>query len=191
MTAIVGSWPVIGDTLKTIFEATTGVKASWAGSQKAFRCNPQGIISITTINGLGIDEIRYEFIPATDKLLPFGAGQRYFTFQAQVETDNPDPRCAGLQYLEQLRSSLRLPGVRSRMKCAEISVRTIGTTTQIQADLDDRFVSRATLEVSFNAAVSLVDCPIDFINQAEVEQTLDHPGGNVATVETYLFNVEP
>ncbi len=89
--------------------------------------------------------------------------------QAHVNlNDSLDPEAYARTLVARAQARLNLTTVREAFRVANISVQSTGPVTNISAIVNDAYVSRAGIDVTFNAALSL-DEYIGYIKTVEVE----------------------
>ncbi len=131
-------------------------------------------VGITSIVGLGRDELREEYdadtIPAGDTYTPqLGAiittatGNRVLTVTVRCEMHDAD--ASAWPAIEAVRDKLRLPSSQARLAALGVATQRIGRSLDVSRNWDGRAVSECLFEWVLNASsgVSEVDTTIEVV----------------------------
>ena len=162
------------------FANATGLTVIWQTMAAPQPCYPYGSLQITSgptpaapqweqrtyteLSNMAGEEV------ATEVVIPCS-----FVVSCQAYVGQPEARCPhkkALYYLTVAQSSLSLPSVLAEFRSKQISVIRPDTVQNIDELIEDAYVSRASMDVTFGASLNLVEYTTYIQTVHAVSQTL-------------------
>jgi hypothetical protein len=175
--------------LLALAAALTGLDAVWEDQDRpATNDVSRGIVllSFGANASIGRDESRVEYAPGTDDFQATAIGQRLIPWRIDVQSLEQGDADTAWNVLERLRTRLRWQSSIDAMNAVNVSVATTGQIQKIPETVDDRFISRAALDVMLNVSLREVD-PVRIPRIVEITGT----GQLLPSAETPLDIVIP
>jgi hypothetical protein len=122
--------------------------------------NVRGILHITPSRSFGVDYVEYDQDPglaAGEDYVPTVKGQRGITLSLQVESLSARAGQTARFYLERARTKLRAPSTQSTFKGIGLAFQTAERVIDVDAEVDGRVLSKATLDVQCGATAEYTD----------------------------------
>lgn len=127
------------------------------------------LLKITSVVGLGEDEVRYSFDESTGALTTSVQGQRKFTVQVQVSTLERTDELFALSVTERIRTGLSLPSVADTLQAVEVSIIDVARAQKANWKDSGRVVSGAIVDCVFGTVAELTDeIPTSWIETIEL-----------------------
>ena len=134
----------------------------WENAPRKAHNGRLALLSWVTTDGVGGDETRYEdntgSVDPLTELVPVVVGFRVGVLQLSVEVHDQRSGQTARQVLETLRSRLRRPSSIAALKAVNVSLGArAGAVVQADYRVDQRWVSRCTLDVRLNLSSHDID----------------------------------
>ena len=154
---------VFQNAIHAWFEDVTDLQTIWMGQSATQPCYPYGALQITSgpIPASPQWEERFETVagqPAGQEIKMTVCNQCTFEISCQAYVGLPESRDPALNaqwYLNKAQSSLSLPSVRADFIVHNIAYTRTSPVQNINEVIADAFVSRANIDVTFGAVLSL------------------------------------
>lgn len=167
------------DAVHTWFSSETGLETIWRDQGSPQPPYPFGSLLVTS--GPRVASPLYEYREETDLSRPAGQEVKVtscvpcqFTVSCQSYVKKPDsrnPKYNARNYMNRAQSSLSLLTVRAAFRKVNISVSRFEDVQTINEVIEDAYVSRANMDVVFNASLALEDY-CGFIEKVQVKSSL-------------------
>lgn len=155
------------------------VTAQFRHQQGGWQGKARARLQFISSRDLGTDELRWATDvgePAGSDHIPTVNGNRLLTLSILMQTRDQRHDKTARYYLEQLRTSLRKPSVKTALYAAGLAYATSETIQNLDRWVDDRWESQAQMDIHFNA----VAIDRDTAEGASYVDTVIHS----ATIET-------
>jgi hypothetical protein len=162
------------------FAGASGLKAIWENDKRPFMATGRFVtLHVLTVASVGVDETRYVWNATTEKLEPVQCGYRTITVTVHVESQDQTPEKAARWYLELIRTKLRTPAALATFAAQGLALIETLPSINLDALVEDRWLSRARLDIRFGMAVeyAAVDEAVEHIAQVEVSSEIDNVDG--------------
>jgi hypothetical protein len=173
------------DALRAWVDAQSGLTsaAQWRDESGGWQSKTRALLHLSSARGLGTDIKIWNQDggePAGSDYIPTFSGLREFTFSIFVESRDQKDGGIATTYLEKLRASTRKSSVRTALTAAGLSVSTTEEVQDLSHWVQDRWESKAQLDVHLNAVVNEVDTDEadSFVQTFGVTAELEDPAGS-------------
>lgn len=131
------------------------------------------LVQIVEINPIGEDSVVLE-TPLEDESYEKVTGQRTMSVRFWFHTFDQTPEHFALIYSERLRAAASSLVLQTTLEEADMSVMGVNTTSIEDEAQDDRFMSIAILDVTFNVAVCISLADEGVLEDGDQMQTIGH-----------------
>jgi hypothetical protein len=157
------NWDAIRNALKLAVQQQSGLTAPGAvewkdqSSSAGWRGPAVANMSHTGERTIGCDEVRGTFNPGTQQKDILRCGNRQFDFTVRFEIEDASNTAIAAGYASKLRTRLFRPYVGEQLRAAGISIVDVKPTVAFDFKQQDRMLSVAVVEITFNAAENDTD----------------------------------
>lgn len=127
-------------------------------------------VRLTRIQTIGRDELRQTYDTPDDEIKNTVHGNRLLTVDISAECDDESDDGTALPYLDNVQSRLRMPTAIARLQTLGLSLSTRDDIVLDTFAFDDHAISKASMTIAFNAAVSYEDLPVAYIERVNAER---------------------
>lgn len=170
-------WQTVEDALILWANTVAGFSFHWANQNAPQPSYPFGTLLITSIRTIGIDAQPVGAAQGGKPASINSQGDRTASLSVQVSC-HPDKVASSTQssraIMSAIQASLEIDDYFGPVRAAGAVVRGIGVIQNLDFVVDDRFISRAQLDISLGLA-SNVSVPMDVIDHAHVQSTFSPP----------------
>lgn len=182
------NWSTIQDAIKDWLEDTTGLTTVWMNQARPITTKP--FITVQLISNVIENQDMLDFTLNGTVLEPKVEGHRLLTYQIMAISRNQNAGYDANNYLELARTALNKPVIFDALRAANLLVNNIGAILIRDQVFDNRYESRAILEVQFRAVqeVDYTDVAdnMNYIERAEVSSDLGNADDNLDLVDEII-----
>lgn len=177
---------VIESGLPAWVQLLTGIAVgviTWENAPRSAHEGARVLLSWVETHGVGIDEQRWDFdaeaLPL-EQMVPAVHGVRSAVLQVLVEVHEQRPGHTARAVLEGMRTRMRMQGSLDALRAIGLGLAdTPGNVVKLDAPSGGRIISRAALDVRFNATDSVTDDggKTSYIDSVETVTDVRRPDG--------------
>ena len=157
------NWGGVRPGLAALVKDLTGVEddvaIEWRGSAASggWRRGPRITMSVSSIRGIGRDEVRLSGTGDPNEMASVTCGNRQFTWSLSFETESPDDAWVAMEYADRFRTGLRSNHAKDALRTLQLSLAEIEATQVVEYNTQARSYSSAVIDVQINGVDNVVD----------------------------------
>lgn len=174
--------------LLALVARATGITATcvqWDGDPRVQHTGSQALLSWVSVTSLGHDGTVWDYDAAAGavdpltEMTPTQHGRRRAVLQVSVDVHDQRPGYNASTIARRLPDRLRAPSFLAEIAAMGLGLASIGDVIRADYESDDRLVSRALVELTFNAHATFVDTAGQnaSIATVEIDATVTSAGG--------------